>query len=466
MLTVFGMNYKKASVALREKMAIQKADASSKLTAFKGIPGVRECVLLSTCNRFELYLVLESLDDIRGVHKLMKHDFAVSDHDIRTHFYFHESERTVEHLFEVVSSLDSMVVGESQILGQVRQAYSLAVENKCTSVVLNKLFHHAIRVGKRVRTETEIGRNFVSVSSVAVDLARKVLGDLADRSVLLIGAGEMAELAVDCLIAKGARKLTVTSRTYERARGLADRYGAESAEMHRIYEKIAHADVVISSTDAPHHVIEYKGALEAMEKRGGRPVVFIDIAVPRDVDPRIAGIEGAHLYNIDDLKEVIEGNMKLRSNETRAIRKIINAEATDFMHWLSRQSVAPFVARFRRHMEEIITSEIDKFSRRMPDSEIMKKSIAAFTEAVINRVTSLPIMKIQKCGKKCHVESCIRNVACLFNLDGDFDEESDEPRAKCGNGEVCSREGCPRHQRSEAGDTHERCSREPARHGG
>lgn len=429
MLSVLGLNFKKASVSLREKMAIAKTALSDKLNVFYNTPGVRECVMLSTCNRFELYLVLESLDDVKNIYRILKNDFDISDHDIKTHFYFHESEKTVEHIFEVTSSLDSMVIGESQILGQVKDAYALSVENKTTSVVLNKLFHQAIRVGKRVRTETEIGRNVVSVSSVAVDLAKKVLGDLDHKSVLLIGAGEMAELAVNCLVANGARKVTVASRTLERAMALAEKYGADYSEMHAIYEKISHADIVISSTGAPHYVVEYAGVIDAVaHRRKERPLVLIDIAVPRDIDPKISEIDGVHVYNIDDLKNVIDKNMLLRGTEIKTIRKILDQESSQFMVWLSKQSVMPFVSRFRKHVEEIIKNEIEKFSRKMPDNEVMRKSIAAFTEAVINRVTSTPIMKIQKCGKRCHVESCIRNVGCLFNLEGDFNEEADETR--------------------------------------
>ncbi len=433
MLSVLGLNFKKASVSLREKMAIAKTALADKLNIFYNTPGVRECVMLSTCNRFELYLVLESLEDIKNIHKILKNDFDISDHDIKTHFYFYESEKTVEHIFEVASSLDSMVIGESQILGQVKAAYSLSVENKTTSVVLNKLFHQAIRAGKRVRTETEIGKNLVSVSSVAVDLAKSVLGDLDHKSVLLIGAGEMAELAVNCLVANGARKVTVASRTLERAIALAEKYGADYAEMHVIYEKIAHADIVISSTDAPHFVVEHAGVASAMAARPKeRPLVLIDIALPRDIDPKTSDIAGVHLYNIDDLKNVIDKNMILRGSEVKAIRKILDHESSQFMVWLSKQSVMPFVSRFRKHVEEIIKNEIDKFSRKMPDNEVMRKSIAAFTEAVINRITSTPIMKIQKCGKRCHVESCVRNVGCLFNLEGDFNEESDESSRDAG----------------------------------
>ncbi len=427
MLVSIGLNYKKASVGVREKMAIGAARHAEVLARFYALEGVRECVLLSTCNRFELYLRLGSLDAMDLVRNAVKHDFNISGRDMAEYFYAYECEKAARHLFEVVSSLDSMIIGESQILGQIKDAYALAVANKTTAVVLNKLFHHAIRVGKLVRTDTSIGRNAVSVSSVAVDLAKKALGDLERMSVLLIGAGEMAELAVTCLMANGVKNVAVVSRTLSRAIALAGKYGADPAEMRDMYEKMALADIVISSTSAPHYVVEPRRVAEAMLKRPEKPLVLIDIAVPRDIDPGVSSVENVHLYNIDDLRQVIDGNMLLRSSEVKKTRKIISGELDLFIQWLSKQSVMPFVSRFRKHVEEIIKSEIDKFSKRMPANDIMQKSIKAFTEAVINRITSTPIIKIQKCGSKCHVESCIRNVGCLFNLDGDFDEETAEP---------------------------------------
>jgi glutamyl-tRNA reductase len=330
---VIGLNHRTAPVDLREKLAVANHELPGLLQRLRGESRSDELVCLSTCNRTEIYAQAKDGDTSRAaIRKALEHQAGAAGLD--EHLYFHDSEDAVRHLFSVASGLDSMVTGEHEILAQVKQAYQTAQQQGFTGKLLNVLFQRSLFVGKRVRTETGLGEGAASVGSIAVGMAERIFGNLKDRSVMILGAGEMAEVTVRHLLAQKAKSLLVANRTFERACKLADEFGGTAMHFEEGLRQMAGVDIVICSTAAPHAVITPAHVRTVMAERKGRSLFLIDIAMPRDVDPAVNSIENVYLYNIDDLQQIVNENQAKRAREAALAKRIVEEETREFARWL------------------------------------------------------------------------------------------------------------------------------------
>ncbi|SFM92766.1 glutamyl-tRNA reductase [Thermodesulforhabdus norvegica] len=417
-IVLVGMNHRTAPVELREKLALRcsgdvpYADLRQVLTGSGG----REYMVLSTCNRVEFLVVSEDID--LSVNRVMSFiSEAFPGQDVRDFLYVFKGRDAVRHIFRVASGLDSMVMGEPQILGQVKEAYRKATLNKTTGVILNRLLHKSFSVAKRVRTETGIGCHAVSVSYAAVELARRIFGSLTDRHVLLIGAGEMAELAAEHLVAGGASKVTVTNRTVERAVEIARRFGASTIPFDQFLEGFAVADIVISSTGSAEPIVRKSDLRPVMRKRKQRPLFIIDIAVPRDVEPEVNDLDNVFLYDIDDLQEVVERNRRKRRKEAELAEHIVEEETVKFLEWLQTLDVVPTIIALRHKAEQIRQQELRKTFSHMPHlSEDDRKAISVMAEAIVKKLLHDPIMFLKNKAARPSREFYVDTVQQIFNL--------------------------------------------------
>ncbi|MEJ2067144.1 MAG: glutamyl-tRNA reductase, partial [Deltaproteobacteria bacterium] len=339
-----GLNHRTAPVELRERIAFPEEGLDRSMETLYNLSNLDEGLILSTCNRVEIYAATK--DSEKGVEEIK--DFIAQQHHLHVSefedtLYVLQGEESVKHLFRVASSLDSMVVGEPQILGQIKGAYRVAHAAKTTGVLLNKLLHKAFSVAKRVRTETSIGNRAVSVSFVAVELAKKIFAHLEGREVLIIGAGEMCELAAQHLVRAGAQKILVTNRTWDRAMELAERFQGEALPFTELPHALLRADIIISSTGSPDVIVKKEEVSTIIRQRKQRPLFFIDIAVPRDIEPQVNTIDNVYLYDIDDLQEVAEANMKDRQHEARKAEAIVATEVEQFCRWYQSLELVPTI---------------------------------------------------------------------------------------------------------------------------
>lgn len=414
-----GLSHKTAPVEIREKLSISESKLPEALSHLLSKDSISEAVVLSTCNRTEIYAVVEEIeqgkadiiDFLSEYHNFDRNAFVKS-------LYFFSEEQVVRHLFRVASSLDSMVIGEAQILGQVKDAYNIAYENKATSLVLNRLFRHAVECGKRVRTETAIGEAPVSVSYAAVQLAKNVFETLVDRAVMVVGAGKMSVLTIKHLVSNGANPIMVTNRTYEKAEEIACEFNGIAVPFDQRFEKMAQADIVISSTGAQNYVITADDVRTLMKKRKGRPIFFIDIAVPRDVDPEVAEIENVFVYDIDDLKHVVDENLKERKKEAEKAEKIVEEEVSEFLAWLASLDVVPTIKELNRIANEIKERELEKALRRLNGlNENQVEVIRALAHGIVNKMLHTPIVKVKEAAAKKRGYRYVVALRYLFGLD-------------------------------------------------
>ncbi len=422
-LVILGLNHNTAPVEVREKLAFnQKHLEEAAEQIFARIPEVDEKVILSTCNRVEIYAHAEDAE--RGLQALK--NFLYRYHELapgllEPYFYSYAHEEAVAHLFKVSSSLDSMVMGEPQILGQVKDAYQNARKVKATGRILNQLFEKAFNVAKRVRTETAIAESAVSISYAAVELAEKIFGHLEGRTVLLIGAGEMIELAGKHLINQGVKTILVANHNYDRAANLAVRLGGSAVPFEQFPEEFAEADIIISSTAAPHYVIKRDMVEKAMKSRGGRPVFFIDIAVPRDIEPSINDIPNVFLYDIDDMGKVVEANRQEREKEAAKAMEIIQNEVARFSDWLDQLEMEPMIVAMRRKAEEIRDRELHKTLARLNLDDRQKEAVTAMAASMVNKILHDPTLQLKRHAVKGedphHRRSVTELAKHLFNLE-------------------------------------------------
>ena len=395
-LVLVGLSHKTAPVAIREKLSLDGDCQTGALQTLSTVGSIGEAVILSTCNRTEVYAVAS--DHEAGVDEIVT--FLADEHDIdraelSRYLYVITGEPVVRHLFRVVASLDSMVVGEAQILGQAKSAYDLALSAGTTGRALNRLFRQSFEVGKRVRTETAIGESAVSISYAAVELAKKVFDSLEGRTVLVVGAGEMSELTLRHLVSNGVRRVYVVNRTFERAEEMAGRFNGIAAPYEQLYDRMRESDIVISSTAATDYVIT-KRDLAPVARSRTRPLFLIDIAVPRDIDPAANDLGGVFLYDIDDLSGVVEANLEERMAEARRAEGIIDEEIGTFYTWLDSMDVVPTVAAIRAKAEVIRELELEKALRRLDLSEKELKTIDALTCAIVNKMLHGPTARLKK----------------------------------------------------------------------
>jgi len=418
-IVLLGMNHKTAPVEIREQLALVCRTQAHPLHFLPHMQQVDELFLLSTCNRVEFLFTCNCLNEaIEEVKTLLKlHLGGPSQTHTKPYYYIHRNLDAVKHLFRVASSLDSMVVGEPQILGQIKNAYREATECRTVGVILNRLLHKTFSVAKRVRSETLIGSHAVSISYAAVELARKIFGELRDKKVMLIGAGEMAELAAEHFLAQGVRQMTVTNRTLERAVELAQRFRAETVPFAHLLDTLKSMDIVLTSTGSHDPILRYQDVKARMRERRNKPLFFIDIAVPRDIDPMVNKIDNVYVYDIDDLQGIIDLNKEERKREAELAEHIIAEETIKFRDWLCTLDVVPTIIALREKAETIRQNELHKTLSHMPDlSEKERQSIEVLTESIVKKLLHDPILFLKKKAERDSRQACSDFTQQLFNL--------------------------------------------------
>jgi glutamyl-tRNA reductase len=423
-LLLLGVNHKTTPVEVREKIALSNG-YEEPLAALKKIVGLKEYYLLSTCNRVELLLVAEAESNVEEDIIDFLFGDMVSRNDCRQYLYLLYDKDAVHHLFMVAASLDSMVVGEAQILGQLKDAYRHAAHFGCTGPLLNKLIHRAFSVAKRVRTETAIGSSAVSISYAAVQLAKKIFGNLADKNVLLVGAGEMAELAAEHLVGQGVGSVTVANRTLSRAVDLAKRFKGKAVSITELVPQLEHVDIIISSTGAKEIILHKDQVKSVMRSRMNRSLFFIDIAVPRDLDPELNEIANVYLYDIDDLSNVVEINKSERDKEAVKATRIVDEEMLKFERWFLGLAVTPTIQALKEKMDGIGQSELDRTLARMPDmTGSDRENITRMVTAITSKILHDPLMylKSESCAGRDNSDLKVTTIRELFGLTKANDE--------------------------------------------
>ena len=394
LIAVAGMNHRSAPIEVRERVAFAPCAGRSFIRRLKEDGVVSEAVLISTCNRTELYALVEGEDARARMLDAIAEERQVDRETLEQGTYWLTDAEAVKHLYRVASSLDSMVVGESQILGQVREAYRSATEEQCTGQVLNRLFHTSLRVGKQVRTETGIGDSSISVPHVAVKLAEEVFGTLAGRRALVLGAGEMSELVVKHLKAKGVGDLRIANRTADRARLLAGRVGGRSIEFDALAAELLEVDVVVSSTGSGDWVIDHDLVAEVLDERR-EPLFFIDIAVPRDIDPAVQTLDRAYVYDVDDLQSVVDHNVGDRGEAARDGEALIEPAVFEYMSWLSTRHAAPLIQELRDGADKIRRHELSRALRRLDLSAEESEAVERMSHSLVNKLLHGPISELK-----------------------------------------------------------------------
>ncbi|MGD0733758.1 MAG: glutamyl-tRNA reductase [Terracidiphilus sp.] len=398
-LVLIGVNHKTAPIELRERIAIPRDELPETTRALAAVPGVSECMIVSTCNRVEMLAAVESPDtDLKG---FLHQHFGLDPSLLAAHIYEQRDRDAVRHLFRVASSLDSMVVGEPQILGQVKEAFAVARASGTVGGQLEHLLQGAFAAAKKVRSETEIGSNSVSIASVAVELARKIFGSLQGRTVFLVGAGKMSELAARHLVQQGAGAILVSNRTQERARVMAEEFKGRVIPFDKLYEAASDADIVISSTGAPHPIFRREHGQAFMQRRKNRPMFFIDIAVPRDVDPEMGKLEGVFVYDIDDLQAVAAAHMAERSRVASDAETLIAGEVERFQQRQRTVNVAPAIVAMQRQAEEIRQAELKRVQARLgPLSAEQVAAVEALTRGLVNKFLHPPMQALKQAARE------------------------------------------------------------------
>lgn len=414
-----GVSHHRTPLEVRERLFFAPDAMPDWLDRLGRYNGLEERVILSTCNRVEVYSFAASFDEgVGAIRSFLSEARGAAAETLRSHLYVLRDEEAMRHLFLVASSLDSMVVGEPQILGQVKEAYRLARESGHAGKNLASLFSRAFQVAKKVRERTAIGEAPVSVSSVAVDLARKIFGSLADRTVLLLGAGEMAELAARHLAAQGASAILVANRTLARAQELALALGGRAVDYQNLTGELAAADIVIASTGAPHVVLDRGRVAAALDLRRDRPMFLIDIAVPRDVDPRVNELENVYLYDIDDLQTVASANLQGREKEAEQGRLIVEEELRTFLRRRKAEELSRTFAAIRVQAESFREGELAKTLNRLPGlDEKQRQALEAMTRAIVNKLLHHPFAHLREMAAEQADEKTIEFVQRLFGLE-------------------------------------------------
>lgn len=395
---VTGLNHKTAPVELRERLAIGQEALEPATRALLAEPGVKEAMILSTCNRVELVVAHNGVEpQLPG---FLSSHFAVERGQLEPHLYRYQDEEAVRHMFRVAASLDSMVVGEAQILGQVKHSWSVAREMGAIKGPLDKLLQGAFSAAKRVRSETEIGSSSVSIASVAVDLARRIFGSLDGKKILVVGAGKMSELAARHLMHNGAASISVANRTYERAVRLAEQFMGRAIRFDEVCERAPEADIIITSTGSAQHIFGIEQAQQILHRRRNRPVFLIDIAVPRDVDPNINRMEGIFLYDIDDLQQVAASNLVDRSREAERAEAIIAEETERFRRRIRTIDIAPVVQHVQGKAEELRQAELHR-SRHLLQSLTPEQQagVELLTRGLMNKFLHFPLQAIKTAAR-------------------------------------------------------------------
>ncbi|MEH0019832.1 MAG: glutamyl-tRNA reductase [Desulfobacter sp.] len=417
-IILIGANHKTAPVEIREKLSFSEDETLAALAYLKEAPQIKEGLVFSTCNRMEILYIPETGDEIDAMIEFISRHKGLPVSEFKSALYILQGDEAIRHIFCVAASLDSMMVGEPQILGQVKQAYKTAVKIGASGVLLNRMMHKAFSVAKRIRKETGIGDNAVSISYAAIELANKIFSDLSAKSVMLLGAGEMAELAVEHLITHNVRRIVVANRTFKNALSLAQKFNGDAVQFEEREAALAEVDIIISSTGATDYVLTRDQVKRAMKKRNHNTIFFIDIAVPRDIDPKINNISNAYVYDIDDLKNIVETNIQQREQETVKAGRFVEEALVTFRKWLDSLAIVPTIKAINEKMTTIVDMEFERTLSGM--SHLADKDIDAIrrmTRAIASRAIHDPIIFLRNTGNH-RDDSLYLNVARqLFNLD-------------------------------------------------
>lgn len=412
-LTVVGVSHHGAPLDKRERLTYPTSEVLSALEAVLSSAGAQEGVLLSTCNRTELYLVEGNEDAAPAAWAELSRRLG---EDASVLGYVRRDREAVAHLFRVASGLDSMILGEAQIHGQVRDAWEASRARSGTA--LNRLFQSALLVAGRVRSETNVSRGAASVSSAALQLSKQIFGSLAGRQAMVFGAGDMADLALECLASEGVRASVVVNRTHERAVALAQRHGARAVELHDSWDALTEVDLLLCSTSAPHAVITVERVRESIAARGDRPLCILDIAVPRDVEREVGRLQNVYLYDLDDLQSVVSQNLERRRGELPAAEELIGTELERYWQWLAGLAAVPVLTRFRSRMDQLRERELSQLMRRLPSlSDEERAHVEQFSRALMNKFLHDPSVRLRMAAAEEAGLGIVEAVRYLFALD-------------------------------------------------
>lgn len=427
-----GLNYRTTPVEIREKFAFQEAELPDALQQLRQMKSILECTIISTCNRTEVYVVSDQLHTGRYYTKAFLADWFKMELDEMTPYLnIWENDQAIEHLFRVTAGLDSMILGETQILGQMRDGFLLAQEEKATGTIFNQLFKQAVTLAKRAHSETQINDNPVSVSYAAVELGKKIFGGFDDKHVLIIGAGKMSELTAKHLHANGSNTITVLNRTESKAQELAERFSGASRPFDELEEALVDADILISSTGAREYVITAKMMKAVLKKRKGRPIFMVDIAVPRDLDPELAQFDDIYLYDIDDLEGIVEANLAERKKEAEKIGLMIEEDLDEFKQWLATLGVVPLISALRTKALGIQAETMESIKRKLPDlSDREVKVLSKHTKSIINQLLRDPITRVKEFAGEQHAEESLELFKKIFALEEELKLQQEREEAK------------------------------------
>jgi len=433
-----GLNHKTAPVELRERFAVPQSDVETHLQQLVDHHVIREAALLSTCNRFEVTLVTHDPEACMAIaHEHLANMANLPLADVHDFLYSYTTDAAVRHLFAVAAGLDSLVLGEPQILGQVKSAYEHALAAGTAGHILHRFYQCTFSAAKNVRTSTDIGRQSVNVASCAVQLAKQIFGDLHDKRVLLVGAGEMCELAAKHLRKAGVADIMVANRTLARAEKLAQEFQGHALTLDKIDQYIDAADIVLSSTGANSYVLMQETVQQAMQKRQGMPMFLVDIAVPRDIDPRISKLDGVYLYDIDDLQQVVQGNKDNREREAEQARTLLEVDALSFLNWLKSLETVPLIRNIQQQTELLRQEEWEKAARYFKNlDEKQLQAVERFSRALTKRFLHTPLRTLKSLPEDMEGDLLMGATRLLFALDEATDKRGDDERSATRNSQT------------------------------
>lgn len=422
---VVGLNYKTAPVEIREKLSFIESDLPNAMAALQQQKSILENVIVSTCNRTEIYAVVDQLHTGRYyIKQFLANWFNIPMDQFDAHLFIREEDDAIQHLFKVTAGIDSMVLGETQILGQVKKSFLQGQELGTTGTMYNQLFKQAVTFAKRAHNETAIGENAVSVSYAAVELAKKIFGSLNRKHVAILGAGKMGELAIQNLYGNGVGKVTVINRTFEKAQTLASKFEGDAKSMRELQCTLLEADILISSTGATEYVIDYELMQYVAKLRKGQPLFMVDIAVPRDLDPRISELPNIFLYDIDDLQGIVQANLAEREIAANEITNMIGQEVIQFKEWFATLGVIPVISALRKKANRIQEETMMSIENKMPDlTERERKILNKHTKSIINQLLKDPILQVKEMANSKRANEQLQLFQAIFGIEEEVQEE-------------------------------------------
>ena len=419
-IVVVGLSHKSAPIEVREKLNFPEATVPDALRKLMSYEGIRESLILSTCNRVEIYAaVQDSAGGIERIKQFISDYHGLSRESLDRSLYVYPDAQGVRHTFRVASSLDSMVLGEAQILGQLKEAFDIALKTKTTSTILNKLIKKSISVAKRVRTETKLAEGAVSISTAAVELAKKIFGELEGKIVMLLGAGEMAELAAQHLLGNGVKSIMVANRTFERAEELATEFKGDAIRFEHFPDALVMVDILICATGAPQYVVKRDIVSHALKERRNKPIFMIDISNPRNIDPEVDKVDNVYLYDIDDLQGKVDVNTEGRAKEAEKAEELILSEIETYLQWERALDAVPTIVDLRDKVEDMRQRELDKTLGSLNDlTDDQKRAVTAMSQAIVNKMLHAPLVVLkQAASAQDSGDTTIAVARKLFNLD-------------------------------------------------